>query len=50
MTEMRESRALEQRRIQQRLKHMEQEITSLNKQLATAQLQIEVIISFYNAY
>ena len=42
---MRESRALEQRRIQQRLKHMDDEITELKKQLATAQMYIEVLLA-----
>jgi chromosome segregation ATPase len=38
---MKETRALEQRRVQQRMKYMEKEIAELNKQLATAQTNIQ---------
>ena len=38
---MRESRTLDQRRAQQRLKHMENEVMNLTKQLSLAQMQIE---------
>lgn len=41
ITEMRESRTLDQRRAQQRLKHMENEVMNLTKQLSLAQMQIE---------
>lgn len=43
VTELRESRALEQRRIQQRLKHMDDEINELKKQLSISQVHIEVL-------
>ena len=42
VTEMRESSTLDQRRVQQRLKHMEQETATLHKQLSIAQIHIEV--------
>ncbi len=35
---------MDQRRVQQRMKHMEQETSSLNKQLSIAQIQIEVSV------
>lgn len=42
MTELKESHSLEQRRVKQRVNHMEQEIVTLKKQLHSAQQLIDV--------
>lgn len=46
MTELKESHSLEQRRVKQRVNHMEQEIVTLKKQLHSAQQLIDVRTSY----
>ncbi len=42
MTEVRESTTLDQKRVQQRMRHMDQEVASLTRQLSIAHTQVEV--------
>ena len=44
MTEVRESTTLDQKRVQQRMRHMDQEVVSLTRQLSIAHTQVEVRI------